>query len=156
MAARRPNPFLRAGVPMLGLTIGGFLGLRFFLQGRLDVQVRHGKQGWIVCEDAVCSPLARLLRRAGAVHGHRMNGGGPAHLALVPSRAAIQAMQLGVLARPRALTSRSPQVLPQQHAVVVLPYRAAASQQACNMRLFHVAPWRCRMHSGRSWTCGRR
>lgn len=39
MAARRPNPFLRAGLPMLGLTIGGFLGLRFFLQGRLDVQV---------------------------------------------------------------------------------------------------------------------
>lgn len=39
MSARRPNPFLRAGLPMLGLTIGGFLGLRFFLQARLDVQV---------------------------------------------------------------------------------------------------------------------
>lgn len=35
------HPFLRAGVPLLGLTIGGFLGLRFFLQGRLDVQVRR-------------------------------------------------------------------------------------------------------------------
>lgn len=51
-------------------------------------------------------------------------------MALVPSRAAVQAAQLGVLARPRALTSRSPQVLPQQHAVVVLPCRAAASQHA--------------------------
>lgn len=44
MAARRPNPFLRAGVPMLGLTIGGFLGLRFFLQGRLDVQDAQRKE----------------------------------------------------------------------------------------------------------------
>jgi hypothetical protein len=33
-------PFLRAGVPLLGLTIGGFFGLRMFLQGRFDVQVR--------------------------------------------------------------------------------------------------------------------
>lgn len=37
----QPHPFLRAGVPLLGLTIGGFLGLRFFLQGRFDVQVRR-------------------------------------------------------------------------------------------------------------------
>ena len=57
MAARRPNPFLRAGLPMLGLTIGGFLGLRFFLQGRLDVQV--GRGGASVCEIWACSALAR-------------------------------------------------------------------------------------------------
>lgn len=46
MTARRGgNPFLRAGLPMLGLTVGGFLGLRFFLQGRIDVQVCGAGQG---------------------------------------------------------------------------------------------------------------
>lgn len=43
MAARRGgNQFLTAGLPMLVLTVGGFLGLRVFLQGRLDVQVGWG------------------------------------------------------------------------------------------------------------------
>ncbi|KAL4434089.1 hypothetical protein ABPG75_000530 [Micractinium tetrahymenae] len=44
MAPRQAHPFLRAGVPLLGLTVGGFLGLRFFLQGRLDVQDAQRKE----------------------------------------------------------------------------------------------------------------
>ncbi|KAL4446798.1 hypothetical protein ABPG77_008042 [Micractinium sp. CCAP 211/92] len=44
MAPRQAHPFFRAGVPLLGLTIGGFLGLRFFLQGRLDVQDAQRKE----------------------------------------------------------------------------------------------------------------
>ncbi|EFN57229.1 hypothetical protein CHLNCDRAFT_143713 [Chlorella variabilis] len=38
------HPFLRAGVPLLGLTIGGFLGLKFFVQGRLDVQDAQARE----------------------------------------------------------------------------------------------------------------
>ncbi|KAI3434803.1 hypothetical protein D9Q98_002860 [Chlorella vulgaris] len=35
---RQPHPFVRAGLPLIGLTIGGFFALQYFLQGRLDVQ----------------------------------------------------------------------------------------------------------------------
>ena len=33
------NTFVRAGLPLLGLILGGFMGLKFFVQGRLDVKV---------------------------------------------------------------------------------------------------------------------
>lgn len=46
MAPLQANPFFRAGLPMIVLMGGGFLGLRFFLQGRLDVQVRGEKGGF--------------------------------------------------------------------------------------------------------------
>jgi hypothetical protein len=41
---RPPHPFLRAGVPLLGLSVGGFMFLQYFLQGRIDVQVRRCSQ----------------------------------------------------------------------------------------------------------------
>lgn len=49
MAPRQAHPFVRAGVPLLGLTIGGFAALQFFIQGRIDVQVG----GWLLHERLV-------------------------------------------------------------------------------------------------------
>lgn len=37
---RKANPFLKSGLPFLGLMLGGFAGLTIFLQGKFDVQVR--------------------------------------------------------------------------------------------------------------------
>ncbi|PSC73105.1 cytochrome c oxidase assembly mitochondrial [Micractinium conductrix] len=44
MAPRQAHPFVRAGVPLLGLTIGGFAALQFFIQGRIDVQDAQRKE----------------------------------------------------------------------------------------------------------------
>lgn len=41
---RPPHPFLRAGVPLLGLSVGGFMFLQYFLQGRIDVQDAQRKE----------------------------------------------------------------------------------------------------------------
>lgn len=41
---RQGYPFLRAGLPLLTLTVGGFLALRLFVQGRLDVQDAQKKE----------------------------------------------------------------------------------------------------------------
>lgn len=69
MAPGQAHPFFRAGLPLLGLTIGGFLGLRFFLQGRLDVQV-----GGISCRPAadVCCLLIVLMFIVYSCIGARM------------------------------------------------------------------------------------
>eukprot|EP00887_Chlorella_sp_A99_P003560 scaffold7.g3560.t1 len=46
MAARKAStsPFLRAGVPILVLTVGGFLWLKTFVKGRHDVMDAQQKE----------------------------------------------------------------------------------------------------------------
>jgi hypothetical protein len=39
MGVRQANPFLRSGLPFLGLVLGGFAGMVYFIQGRNDVNV---------------------------------------------------------------------------------------------------------------------
>ena len=48
------NTFVRAGLPLLGLILGGFMGLKYFVQGRIDVKVctwveRAARQGKAMC-----------------------------------------------------------------------------------------------------------
>jgi hypothetical protein len=39
------NSFVKAGLPLVTLTVCGWLGLSYFIKGRIDVQVtKHAKQ----------------------------------------------------------------------------------------------------------------
>ena len=40
MQVKKTNPFIKSGLPLLGLVLGGFASLVFFIQGKNDVAVR--------------------------------------------------------------------------------------------------------------------
>lgn len=183
MAARRPNPFLRAGLPMLGLTIGGFLGLRFFLQGRLDVQVgraaQKGGRAGLRRDTVVGARLAScpgqfagtaLLQERACKHPHCLL---PLHYALpwdvqlksLHPRGFAALLPYGPVSlcaanRPSTSSALPPlcYAVPQDAQRKELGLRPSQpSMQHTDLSLCcALIPQLCRTRSARSWTCGRR
>ena len=45
--SKQPNKLLTHGVPLVTLTLGGWLGIAYLMQGRIDVEVCHGEQNYL-------------------------------------------------------------------------------------------------------------